>query len=121
MTASDKQLIWKKRFWNLGGTALFVIWLWYAGLSAVTLDDTVIFAVGLITFAISSVISLIWPTSKKDIVRVARVTGDVGAASLILASYKHLNGYPFGLSETFIGVCAITIYIIVACRIFRDI
>lgn len=122
MTAVNKVRDWKKMGWNAGGILAFGIWLYFAGFSAENLDDTVIFFVGLITFVISTIVNLALPKSKMNIVRVARVAGDIGAATLVLASYKHLSGYPFfGLTESVISWCAIGLYLLVAMRIFRDI
>ncbi|MCW1873144.1 hypothetical protein OMR58_01635 (plasmid) [Erwinia sp. INIA-01] len=114
-----KKTLWRKPLTYVRLLILTLIFFIMAGIFGARLDLTSVALVSSITLLLSLFANALFPHSRSDLMRVLRVTGDIGAVSLVYATLKGIDVLGLGQGiylQVFLGVT----YVLAAIKLIRD-
>lgn len=110
-----------KKFVNYGALFLLLfLFLWMAGIIGAKLNEINVAMVSIVTLFLSLAANALCPNNRKDIIRVMRVIGDIGAVSLAYATLK-IVGFTNPEQNIYVIIFLFLTYCLTAIRLIRDI
>jgi len=110
-----------KKFVNYGVLFLLLfLFLWMAGITGAKLNEINVAMVSIVTLFLSLAANALCPNNRKDIIRVMRVIGDIGAVSLAYATLK-IVGFTNPEQNIYVIIFLFLTYCLTAIRLIRDI
>jgi hypothetical protein len=110
-----------KKFVNYGVLFLLLfLFLWMSGIIGAKLNEINVAMVSIVTLFLSLAANALCFNNRKDIIRVMRVIGDIGAVSLAYATLK-IVGFANPEQNIYVIIFLFLTYSLAASRLIRDI